>query len=65
MKKIVWRGSFTLTTTAILPEDATPQEVAEQLAMQLNDGLNFCYPVVRWDVRWDTVQNIEEVDVIE
>lgn len=61
MKKIVWKGSITLTATAILPEDATLQEVAEALAAQLDEKLNLYSPAVYWD----EVQNIEEVDVIE
>ena len=60
MNKVIWKGSFTLTATAILPEDATLQDVAEELAAQLDAKLNLCTPLY-----WDEVQNIEEVDVIE
>lgn len=60
MKKIVWKGSYTLTVTAILPEDATLLEAAEELAAQLDEKLNLCTPTF-----WNEVQDIEAIGVIE
>jgi len=61
MKKIVWQGSITLTAIAALPEDATQQEVAEELAAQFDEKLNLCSPAVFWE----DIQDIEAIGVIE
>ncbi len=60
MKKIIWKGSITLTATAILPADATMQDVAEALVAQLDMRLNLCTPI-----SCDEVQDIEAIGVIE